>query len=33
MFQKDLGANTAKLVREINSFSPDGTWTKVDAAM
>ena len=33
VFQKDLGANTAKLVREINSFSPDGTWTKVDAAM
>ena len=23
-----LGANTAKLVREIISFSPDGTWTK-----
>jgi Protein of unknown function (DUF2950) len=33
VFQKDLGANTARLVGEINSFSPDGTWTKVDTAM
>jgi Protein of unknown function (DUF2950) len=33
VFQKDLGANTAKLVREINSFSPDDTWTKIDTAM
>ena len=33
VFQKDLGANTAKLVRKINSFAPDNTWTKVDAAL
>jgi hypothetical protein len=33
VFQKDLGANTAKLVREIDSFSPDDTWNKVDATM
>ena len=32
VFQKDLGPKTAKLVRKINSFSPDNTWTKVDAA-
>jgi Protein of unknown function (DUF2950) len=31
VFQKDLGPKTAKLVRKINSFSPDDTWTKVDA--
>jgi hypothetical protein len=33
VFQKDLGANTTRLVRDINSFSPDGSWTKVDAAI
>ena len=33
VFQKDLGANTAERVREINSFSPDDTWTHVNAAM
>jgi hypothetical protein len=31
VFEKDLGANTTALVRQINSFSPDGTWNKVDA--
>ena len=31
VFQKDLGANTAKLARKIDAFSPDSTWTKVDA--
>jgi hypothetical protein len=31
VFQKDLGPNTAKLARKINTFSPDATWTKVDA--
>ena len=32
VFQKDLGPNTAKLVRKIQSFDPDQTWTKVNAA-
>jgi hypothetical protein len=31
VFQKDLGPK-ARPVRNINSFSPDDTWTKVDAA-
>ena len=31
VFQKDLGPRTTKLVRKINSFSPDDTWTRVDA--
>ena len=31
VFQKDLGPNTPALARSINSFSPDDTWTKVDA--
>jgi Protein of unknown function (DUF2950) len=31
VFQKDLGPTTTKLVRKINSFSPDDTWTRVDA--
>ena len=31
VFQKDFGANTAKLARKIDAFSPDSTWTKVDA--
>jgi hypothetical protein len=30
VFQKDLGPRTTKLVRKINSFSPDDTWTRVD---
>jgi hypothetical protein len=33
VFEKDLGANTTKLVREIRSFSPDGTWKKANAAL
>ena len=32
VFQKDLGPKTTRLVREITAFSPDDTWTKVDAA-
>jgi hypothetical protein len=32
VFQKDLGPKTTRLLRKINSFSPDDTWTKVDAA-
>jgi hypothetical protein len=31
VFQKDLGPNTSKLARKIDAFSPDETWTKVDA--
>jgi hypothetical protein len=31
VFQKDLGTNTARLARKIDAFSPDSTWTKVDA--
>ncbi len=31
VFQKDLGPNTAKLARKIDAFSPDASWTKVDA--
>jgi hypothetical protein len=33
VFQKDLGADTARLVPNIRSFDPDQTWTKVDAAL
>jgi hypothetical protein len=32
VFQKDLGPHTERIARKINSFSPDGTWTKVDTA-
>jgi hypothetical protein len=32
VFQKDLGPKTTRLVHEITAFSPDDTWTKVDAA-
>jgi Protein of unknown function (DUF2950) len=32
VFQKDLGPNTAARARNINSFAPDQTWTKVDAS-
>jgi hypothetical protein len=32
VFEKDLGANTAKLARRIDSFAPDQTWTKADGA-
>jgi hypothetical protein len=31
VFQKDLGPKTTKLVRKINSFSPDDTWTRIHA--
>jgi hypothetical protein len=33
VFQKDLGANTARLVPNIRSFDPDQMWTKVDTAL
>ena len=29
VFQKDLGANTAKLAARMTAFNPDRTWTKV----
>jgi hypothetical protein len=32
VFQKDLGPQTDKLARKIESFDPDQTWTKVDAS-
>ena len=32
VFQKDLGPNTTQLARKIKSFTPDQTWTKIDAA-
>jgi hypothetical protein len=32
VFQKDLGRQTDKLARKIDSFDPDQTWTKVDAS-
>jgi hypothetical protein len=32
VFQKDLGPNTTQLARKIESFTPDQTWTKIDAA-
>jgi hypothetical protein len=32
VFEKDLGPNTAKLARKIESFAPDQTWTKVDSS-
>jgi hypothetical protein len=31
VFQKDLGPQTDKLARKIESFDPDQTWTKVNA--
>jgi hypothetical protein len=31
VFQKDLGPRTAKLVRKINAFSPDDSWTRIDS--
>lgn len=31
VFQKDLGPDTAKRARKIDAFSPDTSWTKVDA--
>lgn len=30
VFQKDLGANTAKIAEKMTSFNPDPTWSKVD---
>ena len=30
VFQKDLGADTAKLAEAMTSFNPDKTWAKVD---
>jgi Protein of unknown function (DUF2950) len=32
VFQKDLGPDTVKNARKIESFAPDQTWTKVDAS-
>jgi hypothetical protein len=32
VFQKDLGPQTAKLARRIESFAPDQTWTTADSA-
>ena len=32
VFQKDLGPNTTQLARKIEFFTPDQTWTKIDAA-
>ena len=32
VWQKDLGPKTAKLAQKIESFMPDQTWTKADAA-
>jgi hypothetical protein len=29
VFQKDLGADTAKLAERMTSFNPDQSWTKV----
>ena len=29
VYQKNLGANTAALVRSINAYNPDSTWSKV----
>jgi hypothetical protein len=31
VLQKDLGLHTTEIVRKIESFAPDQTWTKVDA--
>ena len=31
VFQKDLGARSSKIARQIDSFAPDQTWQKVDA--
>ena len=33
VWQKDLGPKTAKLAQKIESFMPDQTWTKADAAL
>lgn len=30
VFQKDLGANAAKIAEKMTSFNPDPTWSKVD---
>jgi DUF2950 family protein len=32
VFQKDLGPDTVRNARKIDSFAPDQTWTKVDAS-
>jgi hypothetical protein len=29
VYQKNLGSNTAKIVREMRSYNPDTTWTHV----
>jgi hypothetical protein len=29
VYQKDLGANTAKMAERMTSFDPDSTWQKV----
>jgi hypothetical protein len=29
VFQKDLGADTARAVEAISRFDPDGTWTAI----
>jgi hypothetical protein len=30
VYQKDLGQRTEQIARQMNSFDPDHTWTKVD---
>lgn len=32
VYQKDLGENTAAVIKSITSFDPDNTWKKVDTA-
>jgi hypothetical protein len=32
VYQKDLGPKTIALGREMKTYNPDSTWTKVDAA-
>jgi hypothetical protein len=32
VFQEDLGPDTGKLARKIESFAPDQSWTKADAS-
>jgi hypothetical protein len=32
VFQKDLGANTAEVAKNMTSFNPDRSWKKVEAS-
>ena len=32
VYEKDLGAHTARIAQSINEYNPDSTWRRVDAS-